>query len=279
MFSTVQFGGAQTSGTNVTGIISADTTWTLANSPYNLVGNMLVSSGVTLTIQPGVTVNISSFFLRVDGSLDAGGTPDNRIIINVGTSTSYDAGIEFENNSAWNSQTHTGSIIQYATITSNRVYYPTIKLEYASPTIDNNVINCLSYNTGIECWYGGSPVISNNVIYGDVLSHCYNGGQAIIINNIITNPGAIALNIGGNVTASNNTLCNSNQGILCHDLGDNDNFVVLMLGNLIINNSIGIRVFQGDSVDSPTAQYVIENNTIANNGQGIFWILNIHFTK
>jgi hypothetical protein len=37
--------------TQVTGIISSDTTWTEANSPYNLTGNVLVNNGVTLAIQ------------------------------------------------------------------------------------------------------------------------------------------------------------------------------------------------------------------------------------
>lgn len=35
------FGTAQ-SGTNITGIISSNTTWTQVNSPYTLTGNVLV---------------------------------------------------------------------------------------------------------------------------------------------------------------------------------------------------------------------------------------------
>ena len=47
--------------TEVTGVIGSDITWTLANSPYNITGPVLVSSGVTLTIEPGVTVNFLDF--------------------------------------------------------------------------------------------------------------------------------------------------------------------------------------------------------------------------
>ncbi len=44
--------------TNVSGIISTNTTWTLAGSPYIMTGGILVSSGVTLTIEAGVTIQI-----------------------------------------------------------------------------------------------------------------------------------------------------------------------------------------------------------------------------
>jgi RHS repeat-associated protein len=67
---------SRASATNVSGTISTDTTWTLANSPYVLTGNVSVAAGVTLTIEPGVVVqgNAHSRELTVSGSLSAIGT-------------------------------------------------------------------------------------------------------------------------------------------------------------------------------------------------------------
>ena len=76
--------------TNVSGIISADTTWTAANSPYVMTGNVSVNAGVTLTIEPGVTVqgNAAARTLIVNGSLSAVGTESAGITF---TSTSDSA--------------------------------------------------------------------------------------------------------------------------------------------------------------------------------------------
>ena len=46
--------------TPVSGAITLDTTWTKANSPYMLTGTVTVNSGVTLTIEPGATVDLAS---------------------------------------------------------------------------------------------------------------------------------------------------------------------------------------------------------------------------
>jgi len=72
--------------TEVTGVIGSDTTWTLENSPYNITGPVLVSNGVTLTIESGVTVNFMdySYYIQVEGTLVAKGEGVNHIYFNTG---------------------------------------------------------------------------------------------------------------------------------------------------------------------------------------------------
>lgn len=66
--------------TNVSGTISSDTTWTPADSPYIVTGHVFVSQGVTLTIEPGVTVRFQAIkTLQVDGTLIARGAPTSPI--------------------------------------------------------------------------------------------------------------------------------------------------------------------------------------------------------
>lgn len=66
---------------DVGGPIDTDTTWTLAGSPYIVVSPVLVMEGVTLTIEPGVTIRFNSHkALQIDGELIAMGTSDNPII-------------------------------------------------------------------------------------------------------------------------------------------------------------------------------------------------------
>jgi len=64
--------------TEVGGIISTDTTWTEENSPYKVTSRVQIPLGVTLTIEPGVTVSSSEFL--VNGTLSARGAEGKRIV-------------------------------------------------------------------------------------------------------------------------------------------------------------------------------------------------------
>ncbi len=62
------------------GTLSQNTTWTLANSPYQVAASVTVPAGKTLTIEPGVTVYFNAgASLAVNGQLWAQGTPYRRI--------------------------------------------------------------------------------------------------------------------------------------------------------------------------------------------------------
>ena len=62
-------------GTNVSGIISTPTTWNIAGSPYIVVGDITVNSGVTLTIEPGVEIKYDgNYRFTVNGAVSVAGT-------------------------------------------------------------------------------------------------------------------------------------------------------------------------------------------------------------
>ena len=66
--------------TVVSGTISANTTWTVAASPYVITDDLTVDAGVKLTIQPGVEVRIAEVRrITVNGTLEARATAANPI--------------------------------------------------------------------------------------------------------------------------------------------------------------------------------------------------------
>jgi hypothetical protein len=80
LFSIINIIQAQTApeSTPVCGLVSSNTTWSLANSPYDVcAAGVTVASGATLTVDPGVTVQFEAGVgdkLIVQGTLIADGT-------------------------------------------------------------------------------------------------------------------------------------------------------------------------------------------------------------
>ena len=75
-----------TSQTTISGAISTNANWQASNSPYEITSDVVVSSGVTLTIDPGVEIHFQDCYeLIMKGTLNAVGTSDNPIIWKVST--------------------------------------------------------------------------------------------------------------------------------------------------------------------------------------------------
>ncbi len=96
---TFMLGVAVNASTLVSGGIFINTTWTLANSPYIVTGNVVVFPGVTLTIQPGVEVRVKmnpatttgyhgsfGYAIEARGTINAIGTPTSKITFKSDTS-------------------------------------------------------------------------------------------------------------------------------------------------------------------------------------------------
>jgi len=252
IFATIPFELAQT-GTNVTGILSSNTTWTQGNSPYTLTGPILVSGGVVLTIQAGTMVNLGNYYIEVDGTLQAIGSSLNPITFN----SPYSGQINFtQYSSSWNQQMQTGCVIENAVLTCS------INIYQVSPLISKNQF---SYPMGLFTFaggpgvsvYGGSPLILNNTSnsYFDV----YDEGLALISNNTLSGEYAGIGCFSQNSEVIDNTL--SGCGLAIGFGGPGIVSSGTVEGNLIYQNQVGIYVDSG--------QAVIENNTIANNTIGI----------
>jgi parallel beta-helix repeat protein len=291
LIGTLQFGLAQGS-TNESGIIRSDTIWTQAGSPYNLIGNVSVNYGVSLTIQAGATINLNSYCITVNGALIAKGTSTNKIQINGMSGEGpfmpapapnpypFTYGINFTKLSVgYNAQSGSGSIIENAIINST-----TMALE-SSPKIYSNVIT--GYITS-----NGTSVISNNLVTGEihltgpstVLNNKINGtvsvqtdiiggsqdadnlqGTPMISNNTIIGGGINGIGISfltaftNHIVVSDNTINNcNNAGVAAEGIG-------IIQNNLISSNHDGIDIEGSNTV---------LNNTIENNYIGIQQISN-----
>ena len=201
---------AQDSGTPVNGIISANTIWTKSSSPHNFTGNVLVDVGVTLTIEPGVTVNFNGYFMNVGGTLSARGTENEKIIMK-GSGITYSG--EWKGRIVFLS-TSTNSIIENAEITSNP---NTILGIYSSPKISQTTVGGTT-GTAISI-IDGSPIIIENIISnngadGIKVNAASYVCSAKISNNVITNNTAAGISIyHGAVLIQKNNITNNYAGI------------------------------------------------------------------
>lgn len=107
--------------TDVSGLISTNTTWTKANSPYVVTGNILVSEGIILTIEPGTEIRFdASKAIQINGTLIARGTADDSIRFTSNT---------VQEPGAWGNITFDNSSID-AVLDNNGNYLSGCALEY-----------------------------------------------------------------------------------------------------------------------------------------------------
>jgi hypothetical protein len=250
--------------TTISGTISNDTIWTQASSPYTLTGNLIVNSGVTLTIEPGVTVDFGPYQITVNGVLNAQGTSADEIVL----SSDSDSNEQIY----FTAQAGYGCIVDDAIISSvpivvgggspqisNNYFTSTptpalITVNGGSPLIENNVINLVSTD-GIYVNYG-SPTISSNFITGEEQYYgIYIAGAATatISDNNITDCWSGIDAVGESIIQQNNIMNNANDGI------DSSSPASIIQNNAIANNLCGISG-PGD----------IQDNTITDNSAGLW---------
>ncbi|MCW4029035.1 MAG: right-handed parallel beta-helix repeat-containing protein [Candidatus Bathyarchaeota archaeon] len=279
--------------TQKSGLITSDTTWTAAGSPYRLTGPVGVATGVTLTIEPGVTVDFGKFYMQINGTLNAQGTADNKIILTSFSGRDYTGApqnIQFMPLSTpWNKQTGSGCIISNAQISivsivikdcspkisscslSEPLGY-TIDITGGSASITQNTID-LTVGGGISV-SKGTPTISDNQITGTYYQTGITAGGVPIFNN------NTLINLWTGISASGQTYFEGNIVSNCANIGiECLSSTVAISRNQISNNKIGVSgsaIIQNNAITNntiaiknPTSQGTINENNIVGNTQGI----------
>jgi len=224
----LNFGSLNAQGTNVSGTVfdGSGGPWTLAFSPYIVIGNVTVPAGQTLTIEAGVQVSFDGYFsLYVDGNLDAIGTGANRI--NISSNMAAPAPDDWDKIQI-NSTGHLE--LEYADIS-----YANYGI-YLSSSSYNNITNSNASNN----LYGIYLVSSSN-------------NNTITFNNI-TNNAEVGINIFSSKynNVSKNSMSNNKYGIRFGGRG-----------NIVTNNTIVSSAYIGiDFAGIPMIDNILTDNTI-----------------
>ncbi len=225
----------------VSGTIAVNTTWSKTGGVYRLTGPVTVNTGVTLTLEPGASVNLNNFDLLINGVLLARGTSDKQIVLGGGQ-INFTAG-----SPSWDEQTGSGSIIEGSIIdgvtlsTENLIKIDECSIPHGI-TVHGPVIVSNSrishpefgYTSGLSAplsdlgsnYRGairittGTATISGNTVHGDISSDAA-GASPIIIDNTVygtIHVGSFDQNIiaGSPIISGNTVSLGDSLGIFVH---------------------------------------------------------------
>jgi parallel beta-helix repeat protein len=235
-------------------------------------------------------VNLGSYYIEVNGTLSARGSPSDKITFNGGqiTFTSFSNG--------WNEQTDSGSLIENtninqtsinssnqlkidssningqvsvtSSIISNNIV--TSEIYGANSTISNNVVKGdmttqVSSTTGAYPTPSESSVVSNNIVTGNINIGFFNGlavsGDSSTVFNNTVNGSISTISGEGSPEIYNNTVTNGGIRVA----GDGSIFDNIIYG---CPDGISISTPRGFGGDLP-CDATVENNLIVDNTQGI----------
>ncbi len=249
--------------TFVSGALSGNTTWTVPGSPYIVTGDVIVPVGVTLTVDPGVTVRFdtappASHSIVVLGTILAVGRFDSHIVF-----TSNDP---FPDRNDWVSiqfQRSVGSVVEWAEFSWGST---TLDIRQSSPRIANNSILESGLRAIQVLGPGAEPVIENNNIATQVFNErtgiiTQDASPVIRNNNLTDNYFGIYVYLGGQPRISNNTIRNGWVGLLVLSSAP------IVEGNVIEGN--GIPNYGGTGVLLSDSAVTLRDNIVRNNAVGV----------
>ncbi|MBU3927511.1 MAG: T9SS type A sorting domain-containing protein [Bacteroidetes bacterium] len=265
-----KFGFSQT---NVSGSYFTNTTWNISGSPYNVVGDVQIPSGVTLAIEPDVQINFTGDYeILIKGIIIANGT--NLTSINFVGNTAGKAMIMFKSTNLSNSQLsdvkftgpknafqladETGYnqdpiknsgvlIVKNVALTNTKVqtkgYQTSASLVIDSATISNTVIK------GVYPRSETIDVKNSDITNCTITSDSYNYG--ITLNNCLVTTSNFTIGCcGANFTIIKSTVQNSNFSDY------NDSYGITVIESQIINSPMNLpRSSYGFNVSSSSISY------------------------
>ena len=266
-------------GTFHGGTLTKDTTLLLNGSPYVITDNIVVTAGVTLTIQPGVMLQFrAGRSLIVEGRLVAVGTPSSPVVFTRHGAAPWGA-IVFLGSTADNHISY--ATVEYAGVDEHnpywqgiiaydsklRVEHSTIRhldlmgltLESCEALVSDNVIHDVCIDGIHVIW--GSVVVRGNHVY-----NAYEGIElefmdtpAVLLDNHVHDIVDDCIDLD-----SSSAIIERNELHHCGDKGISIAYTssVTLVNNLVYTCTEGIAVQDGSSAR-------IVNNTVTDNQHGI----------
>ena len=218
--------------------IVQDTAWTLTDSPYIIVRDVIVESNATLTIEPGVEVRCGgNFSLIIEGKLYAKGTKEKPI--------------KFTSNRL-QPQPGDWKTINFMNAKTSTLEYCVIEYAFDGITIDNSSVQI------------ANSTISNNLNSGIFIMH---GNNAILKGNWIAfnRHGVYMYGEASGVSLTENRIfSNSESGIVLEAATSKCIENVLIFNNSISTNHFGVHVYGWVNVN-------ISKNIISYNEIGVLY--------
>jgi hypothetical protein len=250
--------------TYVSGVITTAATWTKANGPYIVTGNLGIEKNATLTIESGVQVLVDGgYYIGIKGKIIANGSENEPIVFTTKNNEYGWQGIQFitdvDGGNTWQ-----GSLFNYVEIShAHRGISSNNGIGSSEPliTITNSLFDTIGYD-GIYLW--GLPCVIENNYFTNIngnpgYHYAINARGPIITKNIIEN--SKSSGILGNVNCGDcpNPIISGNRLTNLGGAGI-DGTESIITNNLIFNNDVGIIA---------TLNSEVHYNTIYNNNIGI----------